>query len=140
MARPPAGLSACADGAAAGLPGGHGEARPGKLRDFGRRWARGALGGGGARDEADDDARRFGLEPPPRPPAFGLWPRHAAPARAFLAVCTQWRLAPGGVVIGLDYAAALAALAAEGIEVTPEVWRDLRAIEAGAIKGFGEAK
>jgi hypothetical protein len=45
-----------------------------------------------------------------------------------------------GTVIGLDYAAARAGLEAEGIEVTPEVWRDLRAIEAGAVQGFGGTK
>lgn len=57
-----------------------------------------------------------------------------------MAVQTQWRLCPAGGVVGLDYAAALAGLGAEGIEVTPDLWRDLRAIEQGAIEGFGEGR
>ena len=67
-----------------------------------------------------------------------LWPGQEVPVRAFLAVSTQWRVAGSGAVIGLDYAAARAGLAAEGIEVTPDDWRDLRAIEAGAVEGFGD--
>jgi hypothetical protein len=40
------------------------------------------------------------------------------------------------VWIGLDYAAARAGLELAGLEVTPEVWADLRAIEEGAIEGM----
>ena len=137
MARPAAGLATCQDVASARLLRGGGEARPGKLREVGRRWACGALGPG-PRDEADADAILFGLQPPPRPEPFGLWPGHEDAAAAFLAVATQWRVAGSGVVIGLDYGAALAALAAEGIRVTPEVWRAVRMIERGALDGFAE--
>ena len=75
--------------------------------------------------------------PPPLPPAFALWPGQEVPVRAFLAVSTQWRVAGMGAVIGLDYAGARAGLEAEGITVSPDDWRDLRAIEAGALEGFG---
>ncbi|MFN3971243.1 MAG: DUF1799 domain-containing protein [Gemmobacter sp.] len=75
--------------------------------------------------------------PPPAPAPFAVWRGHTAAVRAFLAVSTQWRVGGAGVVIGLDYAAARAGLEAEGTTVTPEVWRDLRAIEAGAVEGFG---
>lgn len=80
------------------------------------------------------------LAPPPRPAPFALWAGHEAAARAFLAVATQWRVAPGGGVIGLDYAAAAAGLGAEGIAVTPDLWREMRAIERGAVEGFGERR
>jgi hypothetical protein len=72
--------------------------------------------------------------PPPGRPAFALWPGQEAPVRAFLAVATQWR--QGGT--GLDYAGCRAGLEAEGITVTPDIWRGLRAIEAGAVEGFRE--
>lgn len=54
-------------------------------------------------------------------------------ARAFLAVQTQWRVAGQGQAVGLDYAGVAAGLAAEGIALEPADWRDLRAIEAGAV-------
>lgn len=61
--------------------------------------------------------------------------------RAFLAVSTQWR-AVGGLgparFIGLDYAAARTGLDAEGIEVTPALWADLRLIELGALEALNE--
>lgn len=53
-------------------------------------------------------------------------------ARAFFAVATQWR--EGGT--GLDYAGVEAGLRMEGIVLTPDDWRGLRAIEAGAAQGF----
>lgn len=74
--------------------------------------------------------------PPPAPEPFGLWPGQEVAVRAFLAVVTQWRTGPAGFT-GLDYAGVRAGLAAEGIEVTPDDWRALRAIEAGALEGFG---
>lgn len=38
-----------------------------------------------------------------------------------------------GVALGLDYAGARAGLALAGIEAGPDLWRDIRAIEAGAV-------
>jgi hypothetical protein len=62
---------------------------------------------------------------------------------AWCAVSGQWRTAGLGTMeqarvvwIGLDYAAARVGLELAGIEVTPEVWADLRAIEEGAIEGM----
>lgn len=67
----------------------------------------------------------------------GIWPEHVEIVRAFLTVCTQWRTvsAGGGMApmmplwIGLDYAAARVGLDAEGIAITPELWRGLRVME-----------
>ena len=58
---------------------------------------------------------------------------------AFLAVQTQWRWVAGmgGMrATGLDYAAVKDGLALAGIEVTPELMRELRAIELGARSGL----
>lgn len=84
------------------------------------------------------DCASFGLLPPPRPEVaeFGLWPGQEGAVLAFHAVATQWRVGPSGKATGLDYAAARAGLEAEGIAVTPDDWRGLRAIEAGALKGW----
>lgn len=73
-----------------------------------------------------------------RAPPVGLWGCHLDALNAFLELAGQWRCigpAGGGMVwVGLDYAAAPAAFALAGITVTPERWRELRVIEAGAIE------
>lgn len=79
--------------------------------------------------EADGDA------------AFGLWEEHLPAWEAWCAVSGQWRTETLStaeearvVWLGLDYTAARAGLDLAGIEMTPEVWDDVRAIEAGAIE------
>jgi hypothetical protein len=85
----------------------------------------------------------------------GIWPENRAIVEAFLAVSLQWRVSAhggGGMVspaggaimpivplfIGLDYAAVRAGLDAEGIVVTPELWRGLRTMEAAAAAALNE--
>jgi hypothetical protein len=76
----------------------------------------------------------------------GLWPEHVATVQAFLFVCTQWRVVPVGggfaasriLTIGFDYAGVRAGLDAEGIEVTPELWRGLRVMEQEAVAALNE--
>ncbi|MGJ5203641.1 DUF1799 domain-containing protein [Bradyrhizobium sp. HKCCYLR20261] len=85
----------------------------------------------------------------------GLWPENVPVVEAFLAVASQWRVVPrsaGGMitpvgghiaptvplVVGLDYAGVRAGLDAEGIAVTPTLWRGLRAMEAAACAAFNE--
>ncbi|MFZ5710349.1 MAG: DUF1799 domain-containing protein [Pseudomonadota bacterium] len=129
-------------GADPGLLRGSDRDAPGKLRAFGRAWARSELKGG-IHDEAARDAERFGLEPPRAPEGFGLWAGHVHAARAFLAVDTQWRVAGGGfgmAVIGLDYTAVRIGLRAQGIRLDPDGWQDLRQIEAGAVEAMNEAR
>lgn len=62
---------------------------------------------------------------------------------AFLHISTQFRFAcPGDgrmLRTGLDYTAALNGLGADGITVTPELWFDIKMIEAGAIEA-GQAE
>ncbi|MFZ5749912.1 MAG: DUF1799 domain-containing protein [Pseudomonadota bacterium] len=83
------------------------------------------------------------MQPPPAPEPFGLWAEHLAAARAFLAVCTQWRVAGGGfgmAVIGLDYTAVRIGLRAERIALDPDGWRQMRLIEAGALDAMNEGR
>jgi uncharacterized protein DUF1799 len=86
----------------------------------------------------------------------GLWPENASTVVAFLAVSLQWRVVSRGgggfssvfggsiapvvpMFIGLDYSAVRAGLDAEGIEVTPELWRGLRVMEAEACAVLNES-
>ncbi len=71
----------------------------------------------------------------------GLWPEHEPAWRAWCAVCGQWRtealstMTTARVIwIGLDYSAARAALDLAGMEMTPALWAEVRAIEQGAVK------
>lgn len=86
------------------------------------------------------EARAFGIDPEtlPRPghDDDGLWPRHEAALDAFLAIAGQWRVAPSGRFLGLDYAAARAGLDLAGIEMTPDLWSEVQEIEAGARTGL----
>jgi hypothetical protein len=108
--------------------------------------------------KAIEDGRRLGFDPEsianlvkalsgPAPTAGqceGVWPEHALIVQAFLAVSLQWRVASLGggwapmvpMWIGLDYAAVRVGLDAEGIAVTPELWRGLRVMEAEACEAL----
>lgn len=75
-----------------------------------------------------------------------VWPEHWATVCAFVAVTTQWRtVSIGGgfnpsrtIFVGLDYSAARTGLEAEGIAVTPTLWRELRVMEAEACRMLNE--
>lgn len=79
---------------------------------------------------------------------FGVWPGNWPTVEAFLAVGTQWRTTPigGGFAplsvlwVGLDYTAVRTSLDAEGINVTPELWRGLRAMEYAACAVLNESR
>lgn len=74
----------------------------------------------------------------------GIWPDNAAIVAAFLAVATQWRLAPVGgglapgrlIAVGLDYAGVRAGLAAAGIALSPAQWRGLQVMEDEALRAL----
>lgn len=59
---------------------------------------------------------------------------------AFLGISGQWRAVPAGTggarYIGLDYAAAAAGLAFAGVEMRPDLWEQVRLIEAGAVRAL----
>lgn len=96
---------------------------------------------GSAPQEAEEDAARWGIDLPEgwgeRQLQDGIWEEHVPALVAFLAVSGQWRTRPHGMGetrwIGLDYAAVGAGFGFAGITMTPEVWADLRLIEAGAL-------
>lgn len=114
------------------------------------------------RDALDDETPAATTDADPfariwaRPNAFeGVWPENVAIVRAFLAVCSQWRVTPvssGGMMtpagnviaptvplfIGLDYAAVRTGLDAELIEVTPTLWQGLRVMEGEACQALNE--
>lgn len=71
----------------------------------------------------------------------GLWADHLPAWKAWCAVSGQWRAVGIGTSEqawvfwqGLDYGAVPAALQLAGLEMTPELWDEVRAIEEGAIK------
>lgn len=85
----------------------------------------------------------------------GVWPENVPIVEAFLAVSLQWRvvarggggfISPAGgailpivpLFIGLDYAAVRVGLESEGITITPELWRGLRAMESAAANALNE--
>lgn len=99
--------------------------------------------GGGAGDEAAQDAVAWGLDPdlfaPVEDTDSGIWDQHLPAFEAFLAVATQWRSASGmeGLkVIGLDYTAVKAGFDLAGIDCPPAVWADVRVIESAAMVAF----
>ena len=71
-----------------------------------------------------------------------VWPQHWETVRAFVVVGSQWRVVVTGggfvpsriVFVGLDYLAVRTALEAEGMTVTPSLWRGLRVMEAEACR------
>jgi len=92
--------------------------------------------------DALEDAARFGVallpSDLPAEPTLGVWPDNRAAVEAWLCVDTQLRLSPVSALLGLDYAGARAGLDALGVDVTPELWRDILLIEAGARREWNE--
>jgi hypothetical protein len=117
------------------------EGSHGKLKHAARHWA-----AGGKRDysNAVKEAREFGLpeeavaelEAASVDDGFEVWPENWEALEAFLAVSTQWRAigrADGSVYWqGLDYAAVAAGLNGLGFATTPQIWADLKVMEAAA--------
>jgi hypothetical protein len=76
----------------------------------------------------------------------GLWPENAETVRAFLAVTSQFRVVVIGggfepsrlLTMGFDYAGVRAGLDAEGIAVTPDLWRGLKIMEDAAAAALNE--
>jgi hypothetical protein len=111
------------------------------------------MGGPAANSEAAEDARRFGFPEEVIAAIAGadaagegteVWPENWDIVTAFVSVSTQWRAVamPTGRItfVGLDYAGARAGLEADGIEVTPELWRGIRIMEdasRAAMNGAG---
>lgn len=75
---------------------------------------------------------------------IGIWEAHLPALAAFLAVDGQWRTISRGIAgthwLGLDYTAVETGLRLAEITVSPEVWAELRDIEAGATKELNAEK
>ena len=70
-----------------------------------------------------------------------IWSEHLEAWSAWCAISGQWRTAPVStmerakvIYIGIDYTAARHGLDLAGIGVSPEIWDEVRSIEAGAIE------
>lgn len=77
---------------------------------------------------------------PPRPEPvvaerpFEVWPENWPAWEAFHLCTTQWRSAPMGGLLGLDYTAVEIVLRAHSIPI--QTLKDLQHIEAGALAEF----
>ncbi len=70
-----------------------------------------------------------------------IWAEHLPAWNAWRAISGQWRTAPVStmerarvIFVSIDYTAARHGLDLAGIEVSPEIWDDVRSIEAGAVE------
>lgn len=70
----------------------------------------------------------------------GVWPEHEQAVTVFAALLTQWRMAPMGGVIGLDYSAIPPALEMMGIERAgwPVLFEQVRVMENEAVRAMNE--
>lgn len=110
----------------------------------GRAWARGDTGqGADPLADARRSAAAFGIELVVEGEIAlpGLWEELIPAWHGWCAVSGQWRVvslsAMNGaklVWLGLDYTAAQSGLQLAGVSVTPELWDDIRSIEAGAVE------
>lgn len=66
-----------------------------------------------------------------------MWPENWAAMEAFLSVQTQWSVGMGGPT-GLDYTRVRAGLELAGVQVTPELFQQLRILESGALSALNK--
>lgn len=71
----------------------------------------------------------------PEDPVFSVWSCNWPALRLFLGLKTQWRRAPFGGVIGLEYSAIPAFLRLRGIKAKrwPNLFEKFQAMEAAAV-------
>jgi hypothetical protein len=67
-----------------------------------------------------------------------LWPDMEDSVRLFMALSTQWRLHPMGGALGLDYGCLADTAMMMGFVMAPQMFEDVRALEAGALQGLRE--
>ncbi len=58
--------------------------------------------------------------------------------RLFAALGTQWRVGPGGGVLGLDYGAMREVAGWLEVEPTPRIFDDLRRLESGVLAAVNQ--
>ena len=64
---------------------------------------------------------------------FAVFPQNWDTTQLFLSVSTQWRVAAGGAVLGLDYSAVDVAIQRLDLELTPDHFRGLQQMESAAM-------
>mgnify|MGYP001413433191 CR=1 FL=1 len=112
---------------------------PKKLVAAARHWAAGGAADDGSAAEADLVA--FGLDAEaPAPEVCEIWEENWSVLELFCACSTQWRVAPMGGLIGLDYAGVEAAMRMRRLPEPdwPELLADLQVMEREALAVFGE--
>lgn len=82
-----------------------------------------------AQDEDGNDPEAGGEDE-----RFGVWPQNERALEAFLLVRRQWRIAPMGGVIGLDFPGVESLLRMSKIEADAELLDDLSMIEGGVLE------
>ncbi len=87
---------------------------------------------GGASAELDEDAKIMRLVLPQAERTYGVWRENWPALELFLAVSTQWRMGPKGV-IGLDYVAVRAVMDWLSIDGAT-MFRDLQVMEREAVR------
>lgn len=65
-----------------------------------------------------------------------IWPCCAQAVAVFSTLGTQWRMAPMGGLVGLDYAALPTVFRLSGVPRSewPELFQDVRTLERGALE------
>lgn len=122
------------------MPRRRAESARGKLRAVAAAWAKGRLAApaddaatqAAAAAIAEIEARRRGASGTPE-----IGPDEVDAVSLFLRLGSQWRYAPTGGRLGLDYAAVPPTAAMLGMTVTPALFDDLRTMEHAALEAWG---
>ncbi len=91
----------------------------------------------------EDDLAAFGLVaegPVVADDSVEIWPENWVAVQTFVQLSTQWRLSPGGELVGLDYAAIPPVLELTCVAAAdrPDVFAALRVMEQAALKEFAD--
>jgi hypothetical protein len=92
---------------------------------------------GGGQDDTEAALAAFGLQADrPLAQAIEIWPEHEQAVGVFAAMLTQWRTAPMGGVVGLDYSALPAVLEMMSVPRADwhEVFEQVRIMETEAVR------
>jgi len=73
-----------------------------------------------------------------KPELFDVWPENWPVIEFWSQVCNQWRIAPLGGYLGLDYTAIEIDLRFSQVPVIPEVWQGMKIMEAAAREVLNE--
>lgn len=73
---------------------------------------------------------------------YELWPEHVLPLEIFQACNTQWRIAPSGHIVGLDYSVLEPVFKIYKVKKKnrEDVFWCIRMIESGALESFSESR